>query len=255
MESVGINIERQHHEVATAGQAEIDMRFDSLVKMADKLQWFKYIVKNVARRHGKTVTFMPKPLFGDNGSGMHVPPVASGRAGKPLFAGEGYAASPRWPCTTSAASSSTARRWPPSATPPPTATSASSRASRPRSTWPTRPATARRLDPHPHVLAQPQGQAPRVPLPRPVLQRLPRLRRLLMAGLDGIENKIEPGPAARQGHLRPVPGGAEGHPEDAGLARRRPRARCETTTNSCSRATSSPRTSSRPGSSTSTTRK
>ena len=76
MEKVGIEIERQHHEVATAGQAEIDMRFDPLVKMATSCMWFKYIIKNVARRHGKTVTFMPKPLFGDNGSGMHMPPVA-----------------------------------------------------------------------------------------------------------------------------------------------------------------------------------
>src|SRR5271165_3125095 len=71
MERVGIRVEKQHHEVATAGQAEIDMRFLPLVKMSDALTWYKYICKNVARRHGKTVTFMPKPLFGDNGSGMH----------------------------------------------------------------------------------------------------------------------------------------------------------------------------------------
>ncbi len=90
MESVGIKIERQHHEVATAGQAEIDIRFDSLVRMADQLQWFKYVIKNVARRHGKTVTFMPKPLYGDNGSGMHTH-QSIWKAGKPLFAGDGYA--------------------------------------------------------------------------------------------------------------------------------------------------------------------
>src|SRR5205085_11641506 len=71
MEQCGIQVERQHHEVATAGQAEIDIRFDSLVKTADKLMWFKYIIKNVAHRNGKTVTCMPKPLYGDNGSGMH----------------------------------------------------------------------------------------------------------------------------------------------------------------------------------------
>ena len=90
MEQCGILVERQHHEVATAGQAEIDIRFDSLVKTADKLMWFKYIIKNVALRNGHTVTFMPKPLFGDNGSGMHTHQSIWSK-GKPLFAGEGYA--------------------------------------------------------------------------------------------------------------------------------------------------------------------
>jgi glutamine synthetase len=71
LESLGVPIEVHHHEVATAGQAEIDMRFDKLTRMADKLQMYKYVAKNVARRRGKTVTFMPKPLFMDNGSGMH----------------------------------------------------------------------------------------------------------------------------------------------------------------------------------------
>ncbi|MGH7712633.1 MAG: type I glutamate--ammonia ligase [Gemmatimonadaceae bacterium] len=68
---VGIDVEVHHHEVGTGGQAEIDMRFSSLTSMADRLLWYKYIVRNVARRHGKTATFMPKPMFGDNGSGMH----------------------------------------------------------------------------------------------------------------------------------------------------------------------------------------
>ncbi len=71
LESIGVQIEVHHHEVATAGQAEIDMRFDTLTRMADKLQMYKYVAKNVARRRGKTATFMPKPLFQDNGSGMH----------------------------------------------------------------------------------------------------------------------------------------------------------------------------------------
>ncbi len=72
LEKVGVEVEVHHHEVGTAGQAEIDMRFDSLVSMGDKLMKYKYVVKNVGRRHGKTVTLMPKPIFMDNGSGMHV---------------------------------------------------------------------------------------------------------------------------------------------------------------------------------------
>ncbi len=90
MADVGIQVERQHHEVATAGQAEIDFRFNTLVKTADDLMWFKYIIKNVAWRHGKTATFMPKPLYGDNGSGMHTH-QSLWKTGRPLFAGDGYA--------------------------------------------------------------------------------------------------------------------------------------------------------------------
>jgi len=89
MEQLGIQIERQHHEVATAGQAEIDYRFDTLVKSADAMMVYKYVVKNVARRHGKTACFMPKPLFGDNGSGMHTH-MSLWKKGKPLFAGSEY---------------------------------------------------------------------------------------------------------------------------------------------------------------------
>ncbi len=90
MERAGIEIETFHHEVATGGQAEIDMRFDELLKMADKLMRYKYIARNVAHKFGKTVTFMPKPIFGDNGSGMHVH-QSLWKAGKPLFAGNEYA--------------------------------------------------------------------------------------------------------------------------------------------------------------------
>ncbi len=72
LEEVGVQVEVHHHEVGTAGQCEIDMRFDTLTSMADKFLKYKYIIKNVARRHGKTVTLMPKPIFQDNGSGMHV---------------------------------------------------------------------------------------------------------------------------------------------------------------------------------------
>jgi len=72
MESLGIPIEIHHHEVGTAGQCEIDMRFDSLTAIADKVQAYKYVVRNTAKKHGKVATFMPKPIFADNGSGMHV---------------------------------------------------------------------------------------------------------------------------------------------------------------------------------------
>jgi glutamine synthetase len=90
LERAGMRVERQHHEVATAGQAEINIRFDSALEMADKMMWFKYIIRNVAHRNGKTVTFMPKPLFGDNGSGMHVH-MSLWKDGKNLFAGNKYA--------------------------------------------------------------------------------------------------------------------------------------------------------------------
>jgi glutamine synthetase len=90
LEQIGVLIEAQHHEVATGGQAEIDMRFAPLVSMADNLLKYKYVIKNVARKYGKTVTFMPKPLFNDNGTGMHVH-MSLWKEGANLFAGDGYA--------------------------------------------------------------------------------------------------------------------------------------------------------------------
>jgi glutamine synthetase len=86
----GLDVEAQHHEVASGGQCEIDLKFQPLLKAADGLLMFKYIVKNTARMHNKTVTYMPKPIVGDNGSGMHVH-SSLWKAGKPLFAGNGYA--------------------------------------------------------------------------------------------------------------------------------------------------------------------
>jgi glutamine synthetase len=86
----GIDVEAQHHEVATGGQCEIDMRFNELVRMADQVLIYKYIIKNVCWQHGKTATFMPKPLFADNGSGMHCH-ISLWKENHPLFAGNGYA--------------------------------------------------------------------------------------------------------------------------------------------------------------------
>ena len=86
----GIEVEAQHHEVASGGQCEIDMKFKPLLKAADQLLLFKYVVKNTANANNKTVTYMPKPIYGDNGSGMHVH-VSLWKGGNPLFAGNGYA--------------------------------------------------------------------------------------------------------------------------------------------------------------------
>ncbi|MBW2428679.1 MAG: type I glutamate--ammonia ligase [Deltaproteobacteria bacterium] len=90
LEALGIEVEAQHHEVATAGQAEIDMRFKPLLQMSDQLMWFKYVLKNVAYRNNHTVTFMPKPLFEDNGTGMHTH-ISIWKGDQPLFAGDKYA--------------------------------------------------------------------------------------------------------------------------------------------------------------------
>jgi len=90
MRKVGIIVEAHHHEVATGGQAEIDIQFADLFKMADQFMWYKYIIKNVAKRNGKTVTFMPKPIFDDNGSGMHTH-MSLWKDGKTLMAGQEYA--------------------------------------------------------------------------------------------------------------------------------------------------------------------
>ena len=90
MERMGVKVETFHHEVATGGQAEIDMVFDELLVMADKLMRYKYVVRNVAARYGKSATFMPKPIFGDNGSGMHTH-QSLWKNKQPLFAGGEYA--------------------------------------------------------------------------------------------------------------------------------------------------------------------
>src|SRR5258708_20658714 len=84
LEAVGVKVEVHHHEVATAGQTEVDMRFGTLTRMADSVLWYKYCAKNTAFKHGKTACFMPKPLFQDNGSGIPTHPSLR-QTGKNLF--------------------------------------------------------------------------------------------------------------------------------------------------------------------------
>lgn len=90
LEELGVLVEKHHHEVSTAGQAEIDMRFAPLVEMGDRMMWYKYACRCVAKKRGRTVSFMPKPIFGDNGSGMHTH-QSLWKDSEPLFAGNGYA--------------------------------------------------------------------------------------------------------------------------------------------------------------------
>ncbi len=193
MAAMGVKVEKHHHEVASA-QHELGMKFDTLTLMADHLQIYKYCIHNVAHTYGKTATFMPKPIFGDNGSGMHVH-QSIWKGGKPLFAGNKYAdLSARSASGTSAASSSTPRRSTPSPTRRPTPTSAWCRATRRRCCWPIRPATAR---PRAASRGRPRPKAKRVEVrfPDPAANPYLAFAAMLMAGLDGIQNKIDPGQA------------------------------------------------------------
>jgi len=192
MEEVGIQIETHHHEVATAGQAEIDMRFDSLVNMADKLQWYKYIIKQVARRHNKTATFMPKPLFNDNGSGMHTH-QSLWKAGQPLFAGDGYAGvsqtclhyiggilkhAPALCAFVAPTTNSYKRLVPGFEAPVNLAYSSRNRSAGVRI---------------PMYSPSPKAKRIEVRFPDPACNAYLAFAAMLMAGLDGIENRLDPG--------------------------------------------------------------
>ncbi len=192
MQKCGIYVEKQHHEVATAGQGEIDMRYAPLVKMADQLMIFKYIIKNVARRHGKTATFMPKPIFGDNGSGMHTH-QSLWKNGKPLFAGNGYAGlselalyyiggilkhAPALAAITSPTTNSYKRLTPGFEAPVNLAYSGRNRSASIRI---------------PMYSASPKAKRIEVRFPDPSCNPYLAFAAMLMAGLDGIENKIHPG--------------------------------------------------------------
>ncbi|MDQ3774768.1 MAG: type I glutamate--ammonia ligase [Pseudomonadota bacterium] len=192
MEKAGIQVEKHHHEVATAGQAEIDMRYDSLTRMADKMMLYKYICKNVALRYGKTVTFMPKPIFGDNGSGMHTH-QSIWKAGQPLFAGNKYAGisdlclhyiggilkhAPALCAFVAPTTNSYKRLVPGFEAPVNLAYSSRNRSAGVRI---------------PLYSPSPKAKRIEVRFPDPSCNPYLAFAAMLMAGLDGIENKIDPG--------------------------------------------------------------
>src|SRR5438067_7123646 len=197
MQKMGIMIEKHHHEVATAGQAEIDLRYDSLTSMADKMMMYKYIVKNVARRHNKCVTFMPKPLFGDNGSGMHTH-QSIWKEGKPLFAGKEYAGvsqlclfyiggimkhAPALAALMNPTTNSYKRLTPGFEAPVLLAYSSRNRSAGIRI---------------PMYSPSPKAKRIEVRFPDPACNPYLAFAAMLMAGLDGIENKINPGEPAEK---------------------------------------------------------
>ena len=192
MEQIGIDVEAQHHEVATGGQCEIDMRYGPLVEMADNLLKYKYIIKNVANQHNKTVTFMPKPVFNDNGSGMHVH-LSIWKDKNNLFAGDGYAGlsqmglhaiggvlkhAPALLAFTNPTTNSYKRLVPGYEAPVNLAYSRRNRSA------------AVRI---PMYLSSPKAKRMEFRCPDPSCNPYLALSALLMAALDGILNKIDPG--------------------------------------------------------------
>jgi glutamine synthetase len=194
MLEAGMKVEAHHHEVATGGQCEIDLRFDELTKMADKLSMYKYIIKNTARMAGKSVTFMPKPLFGDNGSGMHCH-QSLWKEGKPLFAGDQYAGLSQMAlwyiggllkharslvAFTNPTMNSFKRLVPGFEAPVNLAYSSRNRSACCRI---------------PMYSPSPKQKRVEFRIPDPSCNPYLAFAAMLMAGIDGIQNKIDPGPA------------------------------------------------------------
>lgn len=193
MQNCGMAVECHHHEVATGGQTEIDLKFDSLLRSADKMLLYKYIVRNVANNYGKTVTFMPKPIFGDNGNGMHTH-QSLWKDGEPLFAGDGYAGMSQlalWyvggllkhgPALAAiiAPSTNSYKRLVPGFEAP--VNLAYSRRNR---------SAACRI---PMYSASPAAKRVEFRPPDPSCNPYMAFAAMLMAGLDGIVNKMDPGP-------------------------------------------------------------
>ena len=171
LEQIGIPVEVHHHEVAGQGQNEIGTKFSTLVQRADWTQQLKYIVQNVAHTYGKTATFMPKPIVGDNGSGMHVH-QSIWKDGKNLFAGDGYAGLSEFALFYISGIIKHAR-------------ALNSKGTKNRS-------ASIRI---PHV-SNPKGRRIETRFPDPMANPYLCFSALMMAGLDGVQNKIHPGEAA-----------------------------------------------------------
>jgi glutamine synthetase len=203
LESLGVPVEVHHHEVGAAGQMEIGTKFSTLVERADWLQLQKYVIQNVAHSYGKTATFMPKPIVGDNGSGMHVH-QSVWKGGKNLFAGDGYAGLSEFAlyyiggiikharalnAITNPGTNSYKRLVPGFEAPVKLAYSSRNRSASVRIPY----------------VPNPKGRRIEVRFPDPQANPYLAFAAMLMAGLDGVENKIHPGEASTKDlyHLPP----------------------------------------------------